>query len=143
MRSYRGYWIVCRNCKFPIRLPDTHAAFSGATRRPVRQILLACPVCANVHSYRAKSLETVQFCTPDPFRKGSATIYLAIFCCPVGSCRSKATVRAVAASTVSVARLLEVWKFWKMHVRCKTGHVLHVPNILTWVVIEQRRVPIG
>ncbi len=136
MQTYRGFWIICRSCKFPIRLPDQKRIL--VAQHPAgHQDLLACPVCANVHVYLAETLERTQFRTPDPFRRSAAIVYLVKFHCAVRSCRSEAAVRAVAATSISVAQLLGIWKFWKLHARCEAGHTLRVPNVSDWVVLRQ------
>lgn len=137
MTDYRGCWMVCLTCKFPIRLPEPKERSSIVARRRIRRILLACPVCANVHSYASNSLDAIQFRTADPFRNDSAILYRVLFRCAVGACRRQVAIHAVGATRVSVARLFGVWKFWNLHLRCKTGHLLHAPAQGTWVVSRQ------
>ena len=136
MAAYRGFWIICRTCKFPIRLPDRLKMFTGPGDA-VRHILLACPACVHVHPYRARSLERTHFRTSDPFRQSAATLYLVRFHCAVRACPSEAAVRAVAANTTSLAQLMGIWKFWKLHARCESGHTLRAPNVSDWVVLRQ------
>jgi hypothetical protein len=136
MATYRGFWIICRSCKFPIRLPNGQDVFPGRADA-VRQIMLACPVCAHVHPYRSVNLERTHFRTLDPFIRSTAILYLVKFHCAFRSCSSEAAVRAVAASSISVAQLLGVWKFWRLHARCETGHTLRAPDASDWVISRQ------
>lgn len=137
MANYQGFWIICRTCEFPIRLPDANKMFVNGRRGAVRKILLACPVCTHVHLYETVNIERIQFRTPDPFGRSTATLYLVKFHCAARSCPSEAAICAVAAASISVAQLLGIWKFWKLHPRCETGHRLRAPSVSSWIVLRQ------
>ena len=133
MAIHGGYWSVCQTCGFPIRLPNSKKWPDGPSNRQ-RRVLLACPVCLNVHTFDPKKLEAVRFRIPDPFRAHSAILYRVVFRCGKRSCSSKADIRAMAAAETSVAELLGIWRFWNLHVRCSDGHGFRVPSLATWVI---------
>jgi hypothetical protein len=119
---YRGFWIVCRTCLFPIRLPYVSGNPSRRSGlNASRTLLLACPVCAHVRQYRRAEVKVVAFRMPDPFRQKRAVLYTVEVPCGIPRCDGTARVYAVAATTVSVALLLELWKHWVIHTRCQ-GH---------------------
>jgi hypothetical protein len=116
--THRGLWIVCRNCLFPIRLPSPlkrSLCLSGRNR-----LLLACPVCVHIEQYRNAELRAVAFRgIPDPFRKKKAALYAVEVPCGVARCKGMTKIYAVAATTLSVVSLLELWKHWVIHARCR------------------------
>jgi hypothetical protein len=130
--TYRGFWIVCRNCLFPIRLPNLKTSPSFANNGSIG-ILLACPVCAHVKPYRGAALEAVAFRIPDPFRQKKAALYVVEVPCRISHCDQKAKIYAVSATTVSVTSLLELWKHWVIHARCP-GHFFSARRYWTWGV---------
>jgi len=119
---YRGFWIVCHTCLFPIRLPYVSGKRSqGSGIDAGRPLLLACPVCAHVRQYRRVEIKAVAFRMPDPFRQKRAVLYAVEVPCGIPRCDSMARIYAVAATSVSVALLMELWKHWVIHARCQ-GH---------------------
>lgn len=119
--TYRGFWIVCRNCLFPIRLPmflKTSLWLENSRSVP---LLLACPVCAHVERYGVTELKATAFQIPDPFRQKKVELYLVEVPCGVLHCKETARICAVAATTMSVCSLLELWKHWVIHSPC-CGH---------------------
>jgi len=134
--TYRGFWIVCRYCLFPIRLPSllkTSAFVSRSSR-----ILLACPVCAHVEQYSSTELRAIAFRIPDPFRRDKATLYAVEVPCRVPHCRGKTWVYAVAATSLSVTSLLEQWKRWIIHSPCR-NHSFRARQCWTWGVYGVRQ----
>jgi hypothetical protein len=132
--TYRGLWIICRTCLFPIRLPYQPNSSSKRTwPNPNRRFFLACPVCAHVRAYREAKLERVAFRVPDPFRRKRAVLYAVEIGCRNPHCRVALRIYTVAAITVSVASLLELWKHWVIHAHCK-GHSLKPLPSRTWRV---------
>jgi hypothetical protein len=131
---YRGFWIVCRTCLFPIRLPYLPGtSFRRNGPSASRTILLACPVCAHVRQYRGTEVKIIAFRIPDPFRQKRAVLYTVEVPCGIPRCDGTARIYAVAATTVSVAWLLELWKHWVIHARCQ-GHSFKPLPRRTWVV---------
>jgi hypothetical protein len=131
---YRGFWIICRTCLFPIRLPYRRKTSLPRKRSNAsRMVLLACPVCAHVRPYQAAELKTVRFRIPDPFRRKEAVFYAIDAGCSRPRCDVVATIYAVAATTVSVASLLELWKHWVIHAHCE-GHSFKPLPHQTWTV---------
>ena len=131
---YRGLWIICRTCLFPIRLPSgrkTPLPRNGLNPGPA--VLVACPVCAHVRPYQRAELKAVSFRIPDPFRHKRAVLYAIEVGCVKPRCHTETTIYAVAAKDVSVASLLEVWKYWVIHARCG-GHGFKLPPRRTWSV---------
>jgi hypothetical protein len=119
---YRGFWIICRNCSFPIRLPyEPHGVFVHGFSEQNSTVVLACPVCAQAVLYRRADVETVGFRIPDPFRSKKAVLYTVEVGCASSQCQNEVRIYAVAATSVSVASLLEVWRYWVIHLRCP-GH---------------------
>jgi hypothetical protein len=119
---YRGFWIVCRSCLFPIRLPYVSGDPSRRGGIQVRgTMLLACPVCAHVRQYRRVDVKAVVFRMPYPFRQKKALLYAVEVPCGIPRCDRRAKIYAVGATTVSVALLMELWKHWVIHARCQ-GH---------------------
>jgi hypothetical protein len=131
--TYRGFWIVCRNCFFPIRLPCLLKASLFLGSKGSVTILLACPVCAYVEQYNKTELKAVAFRVPDPFRQAKAALYVVEVPCGVPRCNGAARIYAVAAMTVSLTSLLELWKHWVIHARCR-GHSLKPRRSWTWWV---------
>jgi hypothetical protein len=131
--TYRGYWIVCRNCWFPIRLPSLLKASLRLRNMGSINILLACPACAYVEQYRARECKAVAFRIPDPFREAKATLYVVEVPCGISRCNRAARIYAVGAKTLSVASLLELWKHWVFHAPCR-DHVLKPRRPWTWGV---------
>jgi hypothetical protein len=131
---YRGFLVTCRTCLFPIRLPHPlRASFGHERATRSRTILLACPVCAHVRRYRGAELRIIAFRTPDPFRQKRAVLYAVDVPCGIPHCDGRAKICAVAATAVSVASLLELWKHWVIHARCQ-GHSFKPLPRRTWVV---------
>ena len=131
--TYRGCWIVCRNCFFPIRLPSflkTPLCFENTRSIP---ILLACPVCARVEQHRRTDFEAIPFQIPDPFRLEKAALYVVEIHCGVQHCDGTARIYAVAATTLSVTSLLELWKHWKIQAPCRS-HSFKACKSWTWGV---------
>jgi hypothetical protein len=119
---YQGSWIVCRTCLFPIRLPYISGNPShGSGIHTGRPILLACPVCAHVERYRRAEVKAVAFRVSDPFRQKRAVLYAVEVPCGTPGCDGTVKIYAVAATTVSVALLMKLWKHWVIHARCQ-GH---------------------
>lgn len=140
--TYRGSWIICRHCRFPIRLPyllKTSLCLENVRSIP---ILLACPVCAFVEPYRRSAIEAVAFRIPDPFRQKKAALYAVEVPCRVLHCEGTATIYAVGASSISVTSLLELWKHWVIRVACR-NHSFKARRCLTWGVygVHQVRPP--
>ena len=132
--AYRGSWIICRSCLFPIRLPYLmRIAFQCEGQAPNRSILLACPVCAHVRQYRGAELEMVGFRIPDPFRQKRVVLYRVEVACAMPRCAATARIYAVGATTISVAALLQLWKHWVIHLRCQ-GHAFKPLHRRTWAV---------
>jgi len=129
--TYRGFWIICRTCLFPIRLPDNLSRRTGLN--PSRTILLACPVCAHVRQYRGAEVKIVAFRIPDPFRQKRAVLYTVDVPCGIPRCEGTARIFAVAATSVSVASLLELWKHWVIQATCQ-GHSFRPLPRRTWAV---------
>ena len=135
--TYRGFWIVCRNCLFPIRLPSLLKT-SVCLSRPHR-LLLACPVCAHVEQYRNAELRAIAFRIPDPFRQEKAALYAVEIPCGVPQCGGRARIYAVAATTLSVMSLLELWKHWVIRAPCR-NHSFKARRCWTWGVYGVREV---
>jgi hypothetical protein len=131
--TYRGCWIVCRNCSFPIRLPYPWKTSFWPVKTGSILILLACPVCAYVEQYRGADFKAVAFRIPDPFRQEKAALYAVEVACRVPRCSGAARIYAVAARTISVTSLLELWKHWVIHAPCR-DHVLRPLRSWTWGV---------
>src|SRR5579872_4826887 len=127
-----GCWIVCRTCRFPIRLPRTLLRASPGTS--VSRLVLACPICGHVYEYRASHLERVNFKIPDPFLTRRALLYYIAFPCAAPVCPTRAEIFAIGAEDVSVASLLTLWQHWTIHVRCRDGHLLRPARIANWAV---------
>jgi hypothetical protein len=134
--TYRGFWIVCHNCLFPIRLPSLLKGSLCLSRsnRP----LLACPACAHVEQYRSAELRAITFRIPDPFGQEKATLYAVEVPCRVPHCKGTARIYAVAASTLSVMSLLDLWKYWVIHSPCR-NHSFRARRCWTWGVYGVRR----
>lgn len=130
--TYRGFWIICRTCLFPIRLPDV-PEFRRQEPDPSGPLLLACPVCAHVRPYQGTELEAVGFRIPDPFRQKWAVLYTVDVPCAIPGCESTARIFTVAAANVSVAVLLQLWRHWVIHTRCAGHKFKPLPN-RTWAV---------
>lgn len=129
---YRGFWILCRSCLFPVRLPyQSQGIFIRDFSEQKRSVAFACPACGHVRCYRRADLKTVSFRIPDPFRRKKAVLYAIDLGCRNRHCQHTARIYAVAATTVSVASLLEVWKHWVIHVRCQ-GHPFRPLSRRTW-----------
>jgi len=133
---YRGFWIVCRRCLFPIRLPSMlkTSRYPGPNR-----LLLACPVCVHVEPYSGAELRAIAFRVPDPFRQGRATLYAVEVPCDAPHCEGRARIYAVAATTLSVMSLLELWKHWVIHAPCR-NHSFRAGRRWTWGVYGVRQV---
>jgi hypothetical protein len=135
--TYRGFWIVCRNCLFPIRLPSllkTPLCLNRSNR-----LLLACPVCAHVEQYSGADLKAIAFRTPDPFRQQKATLYAVVIPCGVQHCEGTTRIYAVAASTLSLIALLGLWKHWVIDAPCR-NHSFKAHRSWTWGVYGVRQV---
>ena len=129
---YRGFWILCRSCLFPVRLPSEFPGiFVDDFIQKKGSAVLACPACGHVRRYRSADLERVSFRIPDPFRLKKAVLYAVDLGCANRHCQHTVRIYAVAATTVSVALLLEVWKYWVIHVRCQ-GHRFKPVSRRTW-----------
>jgi hypothetical protein len=129
--TYRGFWIVCCNCLFPVRLPALLKAslrLGGSNR-----FLLACPACAHVEQYRSAELSAIAFRIPDPFRQEKASFYEVEVPCRVRHCKGTARIYAVAAASRSVMSLLELWKHWVIHPPCR-DHSFKPSRRSTWGV---------
>ncbi len=133
---YRGSWILCRNCLFPVRLPsEPHGILVRDFFEHSRLVALACPACGHVRCYRSADLKTVGFRIPDPFHLRRAVLYALDLGCANRHCHHTVRIYAVAAATVSVASLLEVWKHWVMHLRCE-GHSFRPLSRRTWGIVS-------
>jgi len=135
--TYRGFWIVCRNCLFPVRLPSLLKTSLSLSRS--NSLLLGCPVCAHVEQYSGAELRAIAFRIPDPFLQEKATLYAVEVPCGVLQCNGKARIYAVAATTLSVISLLEVWKHWAIRVPCR-NHSFKARRCWTWGVYGVRQV---
>ncbi|SRR5579872_450687 len=134
--SVDGCWIVCRTCRFPIRLPRTLLrARRGAS---IPSLVLACPICAHVHKYGISHLERINFQVPDPFLNHRAVLYSVNFPCATSACPTQAEIFVTAAEDVSVASLLTFWKNWAIHVRCRTRHLVKPVDPTNWVIARYR-----
>jgi hypothetical protein len=137
--TYRGFWIVCHNCLFPIRLPSVLKASLWPGKNRSIPILLACPVCAHVEQYWGADLKAVAFRIPDPFRQEKAALYAVEIPCGVPQCEGTARIYAVAATTLSVMWLLELWRHWVIHAPCR-NHSFKARRRWTWGVYGVRQV---
>lgn len=143
MSTY-GYWIICRTCRFPIRMPRTPGRHSPSrSKGPPPHLVLACPVCGHVHKYTTSHFERVAFHIPDPFRNHRAILYSIAFPCAISACPNWATIFAIGAEDVSVALLLTLWRHWSIHVRCPQHHFLKPAAVVYWTIsrVAQRRSP--
>lgn len=131
--TYRGFWIVCRNCLFPIRLPYLLKTSLSIENTHSIPILLACPVCAYVEPYTGTELKAIAFRIPDPFRQEKAALYVVEVPCGVPRCDGSARIYAVAATSISVTSLLELWKHWVIHAPCR-NHSFKARRCWTWGV---------
>jgi hypothetical protein len=131
--TYRGYWIICHCCLFPIRLPHLLKLSLCIEKKLSIPILLACPVCAHVEEYSGTELKAIAFRIPDPFGQKKAALYEVEVPCGIPRCNRKARIYAVAATSVSIAVLLELWKRWVVRARCN-GHFLKPSRSWTWGV---------
>jgi hypothetical protein len=130
--TYRGFWIVCRNCLFPIRMPSLlETSLWAENSRSI--LLLACPICAHVEQYSRAGLKAIAFRIPDPFRQGKAALYAVEIPCGARHCEETARIYAVAATTLSVMSLLELWKHWVIHAPCR-NHSFKLRRSWTWGV---------
>lgn len=125
---YRGFLIVCHTCLFPIRMPDLWVEKASSI-----SILLACPACAHVEQYNASELKAVAFRFPDPIGQKRAELYVVEIPCAVSRCHGMARIYTVAATSISVSSLLEVWKYWVIHAHCH-GHCFKARRRWTWGV---------
>jgi hypothetical protein len=137
--TYRGFWIVCHNCLFPIRLPALLKASWWPDNRCSVPVLLACPACAFVERYSSADFKAIVFRIPDPFRQEKAALYAVEVPCRVIHCKGTARIYAVGATTLSVASLLELWKHWVIHIRCR-NHSFKARRCWTWDVYGVREV---
>src|SRR3954454_12486070 len=129
---YRGCWILCRSCLFPVRLPrEFPGIFVHDFKEKKARAVLACPACGHVRRYRRADLKTVSFRIPDPFRLKKAVLYAVDLGCANRQCQDTVRIYAVAATTVSVASLSELWKHWVIHMRCQ-GHPFRPLSRRTW-----------
>lgn len=129
---YRGFWILCRSCLFPVRLPyEFPAILVHDFKEKKASAVLACPACGHVRRYRRADFKTVSFRIPDPFRLQKAVLYAVDLGCANRHCQHIVRIYAVAATTVSLASLLEVWKHWVIHMRCQ-GHSFRPLSRRTW-----------
>lgn len=135
--TYRGYWIVCHCCLFPIRLPHQLKASLCPEKSCSISILLACPVCAHVEHYDGTELKSIAFRVPDPFREEKAALYVVEVPCRIPRCKGTAKICAVAATSVSLTVLLELWKHWVIRARCR-DHFLKPRQRWTWGVSAVR-----
>jgi hypothetical protein len=129
---HRGFWIICRICLFPIRLPG-RAPFLRHESRRNPPVLLACPACAHVEQYQGVEFQVIQFRIPDPFRENRAVLYRVEVSCAMPNCESIAKIYAVAAESISVAALLQLWKYWVLQRRCQS-HYFKLRPYRTWTV---------
>lgn len=105
---FRGFWILCRSCLFPVRLPyEFPAIFVHDFKGKKASAVLACPACGHVRRYRRADLKTVSFRIPDPFRLKKAMLYAVDLGCANRHCQHTVRICAVAATTVSLARAQE------------------------------------
>lgn len=133
--TYRGQWIICRNCLFPIRLPSLLEAAMHLGATGSIPILLACPACAYVEPYSGLELKATVFRIPDPFRQKKAALYVVNIPCRVPYCTRTARIHAVAATTLSVTSLLELWQHWVIHAPCR-NHSFKAHQSWTWGVYD-------
>ena len=136
--TYRGLWIVCRNCLFPIRLPSFLKTVLGSSGSEL--LLLACPVCVHIERYKTAELRAIAFRIPDPFRQGKAILYAVEIPCKVTKCKGIAKIYAVAATTLSVMALIELWKHWVIRTPCQ-NHSFKARRSWTWGVYGVREIP--
>ena len=131
----RGLWIVCRTCLFPIRLPVVVKSSLAPSRS--NRLLLACPVCAHVGRYGGADLKAIAFRIPDPFCQEKANLYAVEVPCGIPHCEGKTRIYAVAASTLSLTMLLDLWKHWVIHSPCR-NHSFRAGRCWTWGVYGVR-----
>ena len=132
---YRGCWVVCRTCMFPIRLP--YLPKKKLLRKwldPSRTILLVCPVCVHVGEYQKREFQIIGFRIPDPFSRRRASLYAIEVPCAIPLCGKTARIYAVAAATVSVTSLLELWKHFVLRASPCRGHIFKPFPRRTWAV---------
>ena len=132
---YRGCWVVCRTCMFPIRLP--YLPKKKLLRKwldPSRTILLVCPVCVHVGEYQKREFQIIGFRIPDPFSRRRASLYAIEVPCAIRHCGKTARIYAAAAATVSVTSLLELWKHWVLRAPPCRGHTFKPFPRRTWSV---------
>ena len=110
--TYPGFWIVCCHCLFPIRLPHFEKTWPCLEPAHSIPILLACPVCGCVEQYGGTEFKAIAFRVPDPFLEKKATLYVVKLPCRVPHCDHMLRIYTVAATDISIASLLELWKHW-------------------------------
>ena len=85
---YRGFWILCRSCLFPVRLPyGFPGIFVHDLKEKTAGAVLACPACGHVRRYRRVDLKRVSFRIPDPFRLKKAVLYAVDLGCANRQCQ--------------------------------------------------------
>lgn len=143
--SHIGHWLECRNgkCGFPVRLPYSAAAprsRSAAGGKPA-EVLFACPVCLEINAYSGNDLRNVQFRSPDPYEAGKLVLYSVLVGCAQPRCQREAAVMTAAASNVSLAALLRLWKGWKVDFPCDANHRFRPRHPHTWWIERERSLP--
>lgn len=131
--TYRGFWIVCRICMFPIRLPYSLKTSLRLEKTNSTAIHLGCPVCAHVEQYSKTELKVVAFRVPDPFRQKKAVLYVVEVPCGTARCQGTAKIYTVAAANISISSLMELWKYWVIQAHCP-GHSFKARRRWTWGV---------
>jgi hypothetical protein len=134
--TYREFWIVCRNCLFPIRIPSLLKNFLSLSYS--NRLLLACPVCAHVEQYRGAEFRAIAFRIPDPFQQEKATLYAVEIPCGIPHCEGTIWIYAAAATSLSVRALLDLWKHWVIHASCR-NHFFKARRCWTWGVYGVRQ----
>ena len=127
---YPGVWIFCRNCLFPVRLPCSHGISIRDFSRKRGALHWLAPLAGTyvVIVRQISKGSASEF--PIPRRK-KAVLYAVDLGCANRQCQHTVRIYTVAATTVSVASLLELWKHWVIHMRCQ-GHPFRPLSRRTW-----------
>ena len=140
MLEYAGNWLECRNrnCGFPTRVPYSCRTKKVAGRTTdSAPFLFACPVCLHINPYENKELRRVRFRWPDPYKTGKLVLYSALVGCAHPLCPTELTIFTPAASTVSLAALLGLWKSWTLDIQCGR-HRFRMRNNESWWIQEEK-----
>ena len=89
-------------------------------------------------SYNSNDLREVRFRSRDPYQAGRLLLYSVRFGCARPRCATELAVVTVAAAHVTLAMLLRFWKWWKLTLRCTSGHAFRIPVPEVWWVQEEK-----